>query len=172
MNFLIFGCKHDRILILVSIPTFSRFSDIENDRINYVISTVDLGTQGHTFLLYDLVPLWLITSYKLYLGVDCTIFNGEDLRNLWINNMNLDSWPWQWRVDTLLGIQGHTYLLYDLASLWVITSYKLDHGIDCNIFVGANLRNPYINYMDSIFDLGNESKTHICMTFLFLYLKT
>ena len=34
-------------------------------RINYVSSTVDLETQGHTFLLYDLAPLELITSYEL-----------------------------------------------------------------------------------------------------------
>ena len=67
---------------MVSIPTFSRSLISKNVRINYVTSTVDLGTQGHTFLLYDLAPLWLITSYKLYLGVDCNIFNGEDLRNL------------------------------------------------------------------------------------------
>ena len=63
-----------------------------------------------------------------------------------------------------------TYPLYDLAPLWVITSYKLDPGMEWNIFVGTNRRNPYINYMESIFDLENESKTHICMTFLFLYL--
>ena len=56
--------------------------DIKNTRINYVTPMVDLGTQGHTFLLRDLAPLGLITSYKLDLGVDCNIFNGEDLRNL------------------------------------------------------------------------------------------
>ena len=48
--------------------------------------------------------------------------------------------------------------------------YKLNLGIDCNIFVGESLRNSYKKYMDLKFDLENESKTHICMTFLFLYL--
>ena len=82
MTFLIFGCKHDRILILVSIPTFSRSVISKMFEQISVTSTVDLGTQGHTFLLYDLAPLWWITNYKLHLGADCNIFNGEDLRNL------------------------------------------------------------------------------------------
>ena len=69
-----------------------------------------------------------------------------------------------------LGTQSHTFLLYDLDPLWLITSYKLDLGVDCDILNGEDLRNSYTNYIDSIFDHENESETQNCMTFLFLYL--
>ena len=54
--------------------------DIKYVKKNYVTLTVDLGTQGHTYSLYDLSYLRLYTGYRLDLGVDSNIFEIEDLR--------------------------------------------------------------------------------------------
>ena len=50
---------------------------------------VDLETQGHTHLLYDLSYLRLYTSYRLDLDVDSNICKVEDLRKPKISHMTL-----------------------------------------------------------------------------------
>ena len=44
--------------------------------------SVDLETQGHTLLSYDLAYLRLYVCYLLDLGVKSNILKVEDLRNL------------------------------------------------------------------------------------------
>ena len=64
-----------------------------------------------------------------------------------------------------LGTQGHMHLSHDLAQLWPFTSYKLDLGVDSNIFNVENLRNLRTNYLALMLDLGIEGQIHFCLTF-------
>ena len=54
-----------------------------------MILTVYLGTQGHTYYLYDLSYLRLYTGYRLDLGVDSNICKVEDLRKPRISHLTL-----------------------------------------------------------------------------------
>ena len=64
-----------------------------------------------------------------------------------------------------LGAQGHTHSLYDLSYLRLYTGYRLDLGVDSNIFKVEDLRKPKISHMTLMVDLENKGQTHLCMTF-------
>ena len=64
-----------------------------------------------------------------------------------------------------LGTQGHTYSLYDLSYLRLYTGYRLDLGVDSNIFEVEDLRKPKISHLTLMVDLENKGQTHFCMTF-------
>ena len=63
--------------------------DIKYVEKKHVTLTVNLGTQGHTHLLYDLSYLRLYTGYILDLGVDSNICKVEDLRKPKISHLTL-----------------------------------------------------------------------------------
>ena len=64
-----------------------------------------------------------------------------------------------------LGTQGHSHSLYDLSYLRLYTNYRLDLGVDSNIFKVEDLRKPKINHLILMFDLENLGQTLFCMTF-------
>ena len=63
------------------------------------------------------------------------------------------------------GTQGHTHSLYDLSYLRPYTSYRLDLGVDSDIFKVEDLRKPKISHLTLMFDLENLGQTLFCMTF-------
>ena len=64
-----------------------------------------------------------------------------------------------------LGTQSHTHSLYDLSYLRLYTGYRIDLGVDSNIFKVGDLRKPRISHLTLMVDLENEGQTHLCMTF-------
>ena len=91
---------------------------------------------------------------KLDLGVDFHIFKIKDIKNVKINDVTLT-------FD--LGTQGHTgltHLLYDLAPIWLFTSYKLDLGVNSNIFEVKDIKNVRINQVTLTVDLGTQGHIH------------
>ena len=64
-----------------------------------------------------------------------------------------------------LGTQGHTHSLYDRSYLQLYTGYRLDLGVDSDIFEVEDLRKLKISYLALMVDLENEGQTHLCMTF-------
>ena len=64
-----------------------------------------------------------------------------------------------------LETQGHTHSLFDLSYLRLNTSYRLDLGVDSNIFKVEDLKKHKISHMTLMVDLENEGQTHLCMTF-------
>ena len=63
------------------------------------------------------------------------------------------------------GTQGHTHSLYDLSYLRLYTGYRLDLGVDSNIFKVEDLIKPKISNLTLMDDLENKGQTHLCMTF-------
>ena len=64
-----------------------------------------------------------------------------------------------------LGTQGHTHSLFDLSYLRLYTGYRLDLGVDSNIYKVEDLRKSKISHLTLMVDLENEGQTHLCMTF-------
>ena len=123
-------------------------SNRDNEKI--LSSLHDLENLGQTPFLR------LKTWYKVDLGVDSNIFEVEDIKYVKKNNVTLT-------ID--FGTQGHTHSLYDLPYLLLYTGYRLDLGVDSNIFKVKDLRKPKISHLTFMVDLENEGQTHLCMTF-------
>ena len=64
-----------------------------------------------------------------------------------------------------LGTQGHTHSVYDLSYLRLYTGYRLDLGVDSDIFKVEDLSKSKISHLTLMVDLENEGQTHLCMTF-------
>ena len=67
-----------------------------------------------------------------------------------------------------LGTQGHTYSLHDLSYLRLYAGYRLNLGVDSNIFEVEDFRKFILSYLTLMFDLdfqGQANFFQICIIF-------
>ena len=90
---------------------------------------------------------------KFDLGVDFNIFEVKNIKYVKQNHVTLT-------VD--LGKSGHTLSLYDLSYLRLYTGYRLDLGVESNIFKVVDLRKLKISHLTLMVDLENKGQ-NICV---------
>ena len=71
-----------------------------------------------------------------------------------------------------LETQGHTHSLYDLSYLRLYTSYRLDLGVDSNIFEVADVKYVEKNHVTLTVDLETQGHTHSLYDLSYLRLYT
>ena len=78
-------------------------------------------------------------------------FRGQGIQRWQCKNYIFIAWPWKSRSNTFL---------HDLSYLRLQTWYKVDLGVDSNIFEVKDIKNVEINHVTLTVDLGTQGHTH------------